>query len=479
MRSRCLFDTDVKNTFEPADIARWTGGAWSQPPRSAITGFSIDTRTLAPGDLFIAVRGETSDGHVHVGEAFARGASGVVVEDGVDASNAGIPALRVTGTRNALMDIAAGYRSTLAFRMTAVTGSVGKTTVKELLADMLQPVGVTARTRGNWNNNLGMPLSLLATPPDAQFGVFEVGMNHPGELDPLCRVLAPDIGIVTCVGPVHIEHFEDEAAIAREKAAVYRALQGRGTAIVNDDDRYAGLMHEAARGNRVVTVSARPGADYRYRRADAAHGRFELTEKQSGEVVELQTALPGDYFVLDAALSAAAARVMEVPWAVIRHAIQYYRPLALRWNRHTWFGVHTVNDAYNANPVSLRAAVQAFMEEPAEGSRWLVLAGMLELGAGEAAIHRSIGEHIARCHGLHLVTVGPRGAWIAEGAAAAGMPRERMHVMADHAAAAEWLDRVLAPGDAVLFKASRGESVEAVLEAWKKRRGAESGAGLA
>jgi UDP-N-acetylmuramoyl-tripeptide--D-alanyl-D-alanine ligase len=464
---------DEQLTFDPQDVARWAGGRWRLAPREPITGCSIDTRAIKPGHLFIALRGEHVDGHAYVVEALNRGASAVMVER-AEAVPASLPCLIVPDVRVALMALAEGYRDTLSCRMVAVTGSVGKTTVKELLADMLHHVGITARTKGNWNNDIGMPLSLLATHPDTQFGVFEVGMNHPGELDPLCRVLRPDVSVVTCVGPVHIEHFENEGAIAEEKAAVYRGLKGKGIAILNADDPHAAALQRHTAGSRVVSVSSRPGADYVYRRVDPESGRFEILEPATRERVEMTAALPGEYFVLDAALSAAAARVLGVGWAVIRDAVQFYQPLSMRWNRHNWFGVHTINDAYNANPVSVRAAIQAFTEQPVRGTRWLVLAGMLELGEHEERRHREIGAFCARFPGLRLVAVGPRGAWIAAGAAAGGLPGSDIHAFPDGDAAAHFLAAALAPHDTVLFKASRGEAMENVLRQWialKEARG--------
>jgi len=357
--------------------------------------------------------------------------------------------------------------------MAAVTGSVGKTTVKELLANMLQPVGATARSKGNWNNDLGLPLSLLAASPDTQFGVFEVGMNHPGELDPLCAILSPSLSIVTCIGPVHIENFANEEGIAVEKAAVYRALKGEGIAIINADDKFAALLRGHAGASNVMEVSCRPGADYVYSRVPGHAGLFSISERHSGETHEFEASLPGAYFVMDVALAAAAARALGVPWSVIRHAVYHYQPLAMRWNRQPIHDVHIINDAYNANPVSMVAAAEAFLEEPVQGRRWMVLGGMLELGRDEAEIHRSTGAKIARLGGeMSLVTVGARGVWIAEGARNAGFPAERIHVMEDHAAAATGLSRLAGRKDAVLFKASRGEAVEKVIELWKAQQDA-------
>lgn len=467
MQSRCLFDDMVRFDVDIHDLARWSGGVWHGPSVLGLRGFSIDTRALKPGQLFIAIRSEKNDGHTYIADALRAGAAAVMVDNAAALNGLAFPHLLVNDTRRALSDIARGYRHTLACRIAAVTGSVGKTTVKELLAAMLTPVGVTARTLGNFNNDLGLPLSLLAAPVDARFGVFEVGMNHPGELDPLCDILCPDVSIVTCVGPVHIENFENECGIAHEKAAVYRGLRGKGVAVINADDAYANLMRDYAAGCRIVEVSGQRRADYTFRRLDTSAGTFEICETATGESVVCTASLPGDYFVLDATLSAAAARVMGAPWQAIQMAIHNFQPLAMRWNRMAWRGVHMVNDAYNANPVSLRAAVKAFMEEPVAGSRWLVLGGMLELGATEEAVHRACGAFIATFPGIKLVTIGRRGGWIAHGARDAGKNDGHVHAAPDHASAAALLDQHVRAGDAILFKGSRGESVERVLDAWK------------
>ena len=466
MHARVLLDMEVRPSFDPTDVARWTGGVWNLIPARPVGGVSIDTRTIGLGDIFVAIRGANSDGHRFIDQAMAKGAGAVMVEDAAALEGFSIPALVVPSTRRALMDFARGYRSTLSCRMIAVTGSVGKTTVKELIADMLHHVGITSRTLGNWNNDIGLPLSILAARPDTRFGVFEVGMNHPGELDPLCELLAPDVSVITCIGPVHIEHFENEEGIAREKAAVFRALSGTGTAIVNRDDPYASLLMEYAGTNRVIQVSHHDGADMVFRRVDPAHGRFDIIEKATGACIDCEAALPGAYFVQDAVLAAAVARALGIGWPVIRSAIHHYRPLSMRWNRDVCCGVHFINDAYNANPVSMQAALHALMEERVSGQRWLVLGGMLELGADEQAHHRGLGRVVAGLPGVKLVALGPRGSWIAEGALEAGMDTTRVFAASDATHAAEFLYEQLRPGDTVLLKGSRGEAVEAVLNQW-------------
>jgi len=466
MGARVHLDMDVRAMFDPEDLARWCGGEWHLGRPVSLRGFSIDSRTVQADNLFIAIRG-TTDGHAYLPAAIGRGASAVLIDDRSHLTGLPVPALLVDDTRRALMDIAAGYRRTLACRMIAVTGSVGKTTVKELIADMLNHVGVTARTRGNWNNDLGMPLSILTAGPDVQFGVFEVGMSHPGELEPLCDVLKPDVSVVTCVGPVHLENFANEEGIAIEKAVVYRALNGSGVAVINADDHYADLMIRHAEGNRIITVSQHRPADFQFRRINPEQGMFEIHER-GGEVVILQAALPGAYFVQDAALAAAVARQLGVGWPVIQHAIQHYQPLSMRWNRHHHNGILLINDAYNANPVSMRAAVQAFLEETVTGTRWLVLGGMRELGPDEVQIHHELGAFVSGGGSVRLVTVGDRGNWIAEGARQGGIAEDRLFPAAHAAAAAVILRTRVQSGDAVLFKGSRGEAVENVWLEWKK-----------
>ena len=461
--------------IEQLDVARWSGGAWHGQKAGIIRGFSIDTRLLQAGHVFVAIRGEKNDGHAYLAEAMRRGAAAVMIDDPGALRGMTIPHVLVSDTRRAFQNIAHGYLRMLACPVAAVTGSVGKTTVKELLADMMQAVGPTARTRGNWNNDLGVPLSILGASADTRFGIFEIGMNHPGELDPLCDILEPDLGLVTCVGPVHIENFENEHGIAVEKSAVYRGLKGQGVAVMNADDKHIGVMREYATGSRIIEVSGQRDADYMYRRLDPVAGIFEINERATGDKVECRASLPGDYFVMNAALSAAAARAFGAPWSAIQHAVQSYQPLTMRWNRQTFFGVHTVNDAYNANPVSLRAAIRAFMEEPVKGNRWLVLGGMLELGVNEDTYHHEAGAFIARTGDVHLITVGRLGALIASGARDAGMPADKVHMMSSHAEAAAILHASLNTGDSVLFKGSRGEAIERVLDDWKSLRDATRG----
>ncbi len=449
--------------FKGLDLARWSGGEWAGGCPARLAGVSADTRTLAPGALFVALRGARFDGHRFVAEAFARGAAAALVDRDAAGAPAAGPRLLVADTARALANLAAGYRRGLRALIVGVTGSLGKTTVKDMAADVLARRGPTARSLGNWNNAIGLPLSLLAMEPGCRFGVFEAGMNHPGELQPLIDTLRPDWGLVTAIGPVHLEFFESVEAIAREKSALLRALPPGGTALLRRDDPYYGLLAAAAPG-RVLTVALEGEADYRGR---LEGGRLEILEAATGETCRVSAPLPGAHHAGHALLAAAVGRAQGLDWASIRGALESFRPQPMRWERRMLAGVSVINDAYNANPVSMAAALRTFAGVACAGGRWLVLAGMHELGESEARRHEELGASLAGDPWAGVITVGRLGGAIAAAALRAGVPAERVFACADHEAAAETLRRCLRPGDAVLFKASRGQQLERVLERWQ------------
>jgi UDP-N-acetylmuramoyl-tripeptide--D-alanyl-D-alanine ligase len=450
--------------FAPTDLARWSAGAWQHAPGAPLTGVSINTQTLQRGDLFFALQGTKADGHDFATDALARGAAGAVVNRKFAKQHPTLPLLVGADPAAALRAIAAGYRDTLKATFVAITGSVGKTTVKEMTADLLATVGPTARSHGNFNNDLGLPLSLLATEPNAQFGVFELGMNHPGELAPLCKLLRPAVGIVTLVGPVHFEFFEAVQAIAEEKAAVLRCLPKDGLAVLDADGDWFELLRAAA-SCRLVTTSLGAAADYVARIAPELNGAFTVTERATGEVVELQNSVPGAHNIRNALLAVAAARAQSAAWDKIRAALAAFQLVGLRWQCSEWHGATIINDAYNASPPSMAAALRTFMETPAAGRRWLVLGGMLELGDAAEDLHGELGRVVAGLPDVHLITVGELGAWIAAGAFEAGLAAARIEICDGCGVAAEFLRARLQAGDAVLLKASRGEKLERVLEA--------------
>jgi UDP-N-acetylmuramoyl-tripeptide--D-alanyl-D-alanine ligase len=431
-----------------------------------------------PGALYVALKGERFDGHDFVKEALSRGASAAMV-DGAWAEAAGegmrgAPLLAVPDTLAALQSLARGHRRRTGALIVAVTGSVGKTSVKELAADMLAGETTTARTRGNWNNAVGLALSVLGMASDARVGVFEIGTNHPGEIAALCAVLEPSWGVVTNVGPAHIEFFGTERAIAEEKAALLDALPADGLAVLNADGGQVDVLRARARC-RAVTVSLDRDADYRAREWDAAARSFLVETRGAGERVRLTAPAPGRHVVSNALLAVAVARERGVSWEKVRDALRGFGGLPMRWESVEIEGVRMINDAYNANPASMRAALATFASEAAPGRKWLVLGGMLELGGETARAHEELGRLAAGGPWAGLIAVGDLTKDLAAGARANGMPADRVAACADAEAAARQLNEWAAAGDAVLIKGSRGFHLEDVVDIYRRRRSAGYG----
>jgi len=420
-------------------------------------------------NLYVALKGERFDGHEFVEEAFHRGASGAVVNSGSGLSGtADRPLLLVKHTGESLKRMAAGYRRKVAPLVVGVTGSAGKSTVKEMAADILSRRGVTGHTIGNWNNDIGLPLSILAMQPDTRFGVFEVGTNHPGETAALCRVLEPDCGVITNVGPVHIEYFDSVAAIAREKSELARAVPADGRVVLNRDGGFFETLAKASACS-VVTVSLREDADFTGQVEDAAAGKLVVEEKATGETCPLCLPVPGEHNMSNALQAVAIGRGVGLDWHDIRKALESFRTMPMRWEEQSLGHITVINDAYNANPMGMRAAIETFGKWPAAGSKWLVLADMLELGAAAAREHAALGQYVAEGEWRGIVTVGELASMIADAAGAAGFDSSRIHSCRDNVEATRVLERFVPSGDAVLLKGSRGMRLEEIVKGLKRK----------
>lgn len=437
--------------FNPNQLADWCHGVWSAPPAARITGFNHDTRTIKPGDLYVAIRGENFDGHRFIEQAFEKGAVAALVEPGFEWENRAL--LTVSDTRQALLDLARGYRRTWAGTVFGITGSVGKTTTKEMLADMLTLRGACERTRGNWNNEIGLPLSMLNAAGDAESYVFELGMNHPGEIARLTETLEPDWGVMTTVGPVHLEHFDSEAAIAREKRSLFAGVKESGRAVLAADEPHVEILREAGKEPH-ITVALEGAADYSVTRRSGLS--FWVKESKTGGEYCYEAPLPGDHIIRNALRVVAVGRELGLEPVKIAAKLAAYQPLAMRWEVTEIRGVTFINDAYNANPVSMRAAMTGFLQTGCSGKRWVVLGGMRELGDAEAELHAEIGQFAADLPVEHVLFVGP----FAEMLAA----RAHGECAADICVAAELLRQRAQPGDVILLKASRGEKLEQIIE---------------
>ncbi|MGD9873396.1 MAG: UDP-N-acetylmuramoyl-tripeptide--D-alanyl-D-alanine ligase [Kiritimatiellia bacterium] len=452
--------------FNPDDLAEWCGGTWTSRP-SAVTGFCQDTRQLKSGDLYVAIRGDRQDGHDFVEDAINKGASGALVgrEYVQSGKSSGVPLLAVGNTRLALLDLGAAWRSRLPGSVGGITGSVGKTTVKEMTAGILETGGPTARTRGNWNNDIGLPLSLLTMAQKDRFGVFEAGINHIGEMKQLSIVLQPQWAIITTIGVAHLEFFGSVEKIAEEKSVLAAHVPENGFVVLSADEPWHDFLRKKICA-RAVTVSldARVNADFTAK----LNGRsVQIMDHACGKSCECEMPLPGEYMVRNALLSVAAARQMGISHEDAAAKISAYKPLKLRWNRTETNGVIFINDAYNANPVSMSAAVRTLDGESCTGRKWAVLGDMGELGPTGPEEHRRIGEVLAKTGIERLVTVGPLAAEIALGAFSAGFGKSRATVCPGLDDAAVAL-RDAAAGDMVLLKASRAGHLEDLIDLFSK-----------
>ncbi len=453
-------------SFDVDELAQWSGGQWMFRPSHFLSAVVHDTRQVIPGALFVAIRGARFDGHEFIGEAAQKGAGAALVSrDRIgEFAFLGIPLLVVEDPARALRDIATGYRMKLGLPVIGVTGSTGKTTVKEMIAGLLEAAMPTARTKGNWNNEIGLPLSVLAIPPDTRAAVLELGISHPGEMAPLCAIARPDWGVITNVGPVHLEFFQSVEAIAREKGELFRSLPAGGTAVLSLDEPCLELLRHLA-PCRVVTTSLHPGsgADYVLMRAARLGGECVVADRIDGGTYSFRLPLPGAHNRHNALLAVAVARGFGVSWDGIAAAFEGIVAPPMRWECRDIGGFTIINDAYNANPVSMQAALGTFREWEGSGRKWLALGDMLELGPGEIEAHRDIGRALADGPWAGLVTVGVLGARMAEGALAAGMPAERVQACETVSEAAEYLKERMVKGDALLIKASRGKRLEDII----------------
>jgi UDP-N-acetylmuramoyl-tripeptide--D-alanyl-D-alanine ligase len=420
-----------------------------------VSGWSVDSRTLQPGDLFFALRGPNHDGHDHAGEALAKGAVAAVVDRPLDAAG---PLLVVENTGEALLKVAEAARLRWSGQVVGVTGSAGKTTTKDLIAHMLSVAMPVGKTEGNLNNDVGLPLSLLRLPQDALVGVLEMGMNHAGELRRLSRIAKPRFGVVTNVGYAHVENFDSIEGVALAKRELIEALPADGVAVLNADDPRVLAFRDVHPGH-TITFGLSPEAGVHPEKVqyypDGA--RFQVGS------VWFETSLVGRHNVLNILAGLAVARLFEIPPEKLRDAVRSISAGKMRGERLTHNGVMIFNDCYNSNPEAARGMLDVLRAAPAE-RRIAVLGEMLELGRWSEALHRDIGCYAAQW-GIDVL-VGIRGAAkrLVEGAVKAGMPSNAASFFEDPRAAGEYLRSFVHGGDVILFKGSRGTHVEEALE---------------
>lgn len=450
-------------SFGGSELAAWCGGRWEPDAPPSVTGVSNDTRRMRAGDLYVALKGERFDGHDFVDDALSAGACGAMA-----ARSAGLSGstsrrlLQVDDTAAALIALGQGYCRKTNPCVVAVTGSVGKTTVKEMIADVVETTLPVARSWGNWNNRIGLPLSLLQMSADARVGVFELGSNHRGEIRELSEILHPHWGVVTRLGPAHLEFLGSIAGVADEKADLLRALPADGLAFLNRDTDCFRRLADAA-PCPVVTVSAESDADFRCTDYDPSRRCAYVRERRTGEDREIGRGNLARHDVTNAMLAIAVARALDVAWDPICRALAGFQALPMRWQETVVRGIRMINDAYNANPLSMRAAIDSFAETNGPGGRWLLLGDMLEIGERARHEHIELGRFLAGRQWAGAILVGAHAGDTAAGARSAGFPADHLFVCENAVLAADIVARHVPSGDLLLLKASRGVGLERVV----------------
>jgi len=440
-------------------------GAGAQP---ILTSVSIDSRTLEPGALFVAIRGPRFDGHDFLAEAHARGARAALVERDAPAPLE-LPLVRVPDTTQALADLARHVRRSAAIPVVAVTGSVGKTTTKDMTAELLGARGPVLKTEGNLNNQYGLPLTLLRLEPRHTAAVLELGMSAAGEIRALTTLAEPDVAVITRIAPVHLEFFASLDAIADAKAEILEGLRPGGTAVLNGDDPHLRRVGERFAGRTVWFGRDRSFDVSAERWRGTAFGmRFDL--RVAGRSLDVALPLAGPHFVESFLAAAAAAHVLGIPPETIADKALRLKPARHRGELlRLGDGVLVLDDCYNSSPLALEAAVVALGLVP--GLRRVALLGdMLELGATSPALHREAGRALAGRVDV-LAGIGPLSREIVEGARAAGFTGKVLLHFEDAAQARAAVASLVTPGDAVLVKASRGMHLEQVVDALVARFG--------
>ncbi len=447
-------------------IAEFIGATGEFDANAVASAYSIDSRTVAPGDLFFAVKGERLDGHDFVEQALAAGALAAVVAREQAARYGGHHRLlTVTDPLLALQRLGAAVRRLWGKKLIAVTGSTGKTTTKEAIAQVLRTRFRLLKSEGNLNNHFGLPLQLLRLEPEHEIAVIEIGMNHAGEIRALAEIAQHDLAVITNVGPVHLEFFDSVATIARAKYELIETLRPGGTAVLNADDQYVSQFGRDFHG-KVVTFGIERPADVRAEKVQECGlegSAFDLLAGGCRQSVTLP--LLGLHNVYNALAAAAVGLETGIAPSEAAQALAGLTSQDKRGQLTEVGGATVVNDCYNSNPKALAAMVSSFARLPAR--RRIVVAGeMLELGPTGDELHRQCGTAIAK-NEIDLL-LGVRGAarQMVEAAREAGMAAEFVETPQQ---AGEWLAREVRPGDAVLLKASRGVKLEGALETWRAR----------
>jgi UDP-N-acetylmuramoyl-tripeptide--D-alanyl-D-alanine ligase len=433
-----------------------------------IKGVSIDSRKIKEGELFVAIKGDRFDGHDFVPEVMKKGAWGAIVDKSILEAQfgkiGGLPnIIPVEDTLRALQEIAFLHRKKFSLPMVGITGSNGKTTTKEMTAGILKQQGPVLKNEGNLNNHIGVPLTLMQLEKDHRTAVVEMGMSAPGEIDLLARIVNPDVGVITNIGPAHLEFLGSLDRVAAAKAELLGNIKADGTAVLNADDPYFETLKNKWTG-RVLSFGIEQRADVHASNIRQDKEFTDFTLEAEGSKVSVRLRAVGRHNIYNALAAAGAALAVGVPLETIKYGLDDFAPVAMRSELKVVKGRTVLADYYNANPGSVKAALETLVTLRPGARSVAVLGDMLELGASSIEEHRAIGRIAARLGVDVLIAVGPQAKQMLEGAREAGMRSERLFAARSHAGAAARLAKESKNGDAVLIKGSRGMKMEKILE---------------
>jgi UDP-N-acetylmuramoyl-tripeptide--D-alanyl-D-alanine ligase len=432
------------------------------------TGISTDSRTLHSGDLFVALKGEQFDGHQFIQQAVSRGATGAIValKEAKTVDTSRLQVVGVADTLRAFGDLAEYWRRRYPITVVAITGSNGKTTTKAMVAAILSQSWKVLKNQGTFNNLVGLPLTLMQLNNTHQAAVLELGMNQPGEIRRLTEIVRPDVGLITNIQPAHLEGLGNLAGIQAAKGELFEGMAATATIVVNRDDPRVLDLASTFTGRQVGFSTAGATADVALGQVvamDEKGSRFLL--KLAEETQEIYLPVIGRHHIANAVAAAAVAWGLNLPANTIAGALAKFRPVNKRMEVLDLPGdIHVINDTYNANPGSTAAALETLMQVKEQGRAFAVLGDMLEMGEGSASLHRQVGSKAAKEGVDHLLAMGEQASHLLAGAAEAGMGNDQLTEASDHREIALQVRSLVAAGDWVLVKGSRGMRMEKVIE---------------
>jgi UDP-N-acetylmuramoyl-tripeptide--D-alanyl-D-alanine ligase len=444
-------------------ISRWAGGEIvTGDPTCTFSAVCTDSRALHGGDMFLALRGETFDGHSFVAEAAKRGATGAIVEEAPPNLPPDFAIVRVPSTLVALQQLASNYRRSLPLQVVCITGSNGKTSTKDFTWSVLRERFQVTKTEGNLNNHIGLPMTMLRLRGGDRIAVLEIGMNHPGEIAPLAALAQPDAAIITNIGVAHIEHLGTREAIAQEKGALAEVLPPSGTVILNADDDFTPSIAKRTKADALLCGLGQNSAIRATElRQELSGMKFRLNG--FGRSVEAHLPVLGIHMVRNALLAVGAGHVFGMTLEECAAGLATVQLTKGRLEQKVVRGIQVLDDSYNANPDSMKAALLTLSQTSINGRRIAVLGRMGELGSESERGHRSVGQCAADLGLDCVITVGADAALIADEAWRGGVAK--IVRAADRDAAVNALREYAHAGDLVLIKGSRSEKMEQIIEA--------------